>query len=151
MTSAPMYKFRSRWTVFFRLAFDPNQISSVFAGFNCSLLDLHHSCIDSIQFLEFHDGIRNVRSRCILDKLSVVRIHVVVQEMVRRWGLPDLRCRRWIFEVPIPILEAHCSRLCEGAIVDLWPCRFVFDHWDRTRTTSEPHPPHKIDRAAPVP
>ena len=32
--------------------------------------------------LEFHDGIRNVRSRCILDKLSVVRIHVVVQEMV---------------------------------------------------------------------
>ena len=43
----------SIWTVFFRLAFDPNQISSVFAGFNCNLLDLHHSCIDSTQFWSF--------------------------------------------------------------------------------------------------
>ena len=47
MTSAPMYRFRSRWTVFFKLAFDPNQISSVFAGFNCSLLDLHQQSVSS--------------------------------------------------------------------------------------------------------
>ena len=50
--------------------------------------------------------------------------------------------------LPIPV--AHCSRLCEGAIVDLWPGRFVFDHWDMTRTTSEPYFSHRIDRAAPV-
>ena len=34
--SAPMYKFKSRSAIFFRLAFDPNQISYVFAGFSWS-------------------------------------------------------------------------------------------------------------------
>jgi len=103
--------------------------------------------------LEFHHGIWNVRSRCILDKLSVVCIHVMVQKMVVDKvcqifgdGIEFLRSQ---YLIPIPV--AHCSRLCEGAIVDLWPGRFVVNHWeDMTRTTSEPYFSHRIDRAAPV-
>ena len=34
------------------------------------------------KILQFYDGIRNVRSRFILDKLSVVRKHVMIQMMV---------------------------------------------------------------------
>ena len=36
-------KFKPRSAMFFRLTFDPNQISSVFAGFSGSRRDLHHS------------------------------------------------------------------------------------------------------------
>ena len=32
--------------------------------------------------LQFHDGIWNVRSRCIFDKLRVVRVRVMIQMMI---------------------------------------------------------------------
>ena len=48
-----MYKFKSRSAIFFSLAFDPNQISSVFAGFCWSHRDLHHSWVASMQHWSF--------------------------------------------------------------------------------------------------
>ena len=71
--------------------------------------------------LEFHDGIRNVRSRYILDKLSVVCIHVMVQKLV-----VDEVCQ--IFGVDVKFLRSQCRSLWHTAvdcararIVDLRP------------------------------
>ena len=53
ITSAPMYKFKSRSVIFFRLAFDLNQISSVFAGSSWSRRYFHHSWVASMQLWSF--------------------------------------------------------------------------------------------------
>ena len=42
MTSFPTCSVRSMFSIFFRLALVPNQMTSVFEGFNCRRLDEHH-------------------------------------------------------------------------------------------------------------
>ena len=134
---------------FFRLAFHPNQISSVFAGFSWSHHDLHHSELLRCNF-EVSLWCRECQELSSVESSECCQHTRDGSDSIHQSVLPNLRCKRWIFVDPAPIPVGQRSRLCEVEIVDLWPGRFAFGHIDMTQTIPGLCLQHKIDLAAPV-